>query len=87
MNESLLPTRTVLQGTEVLRIVTTDGRRMVMPLSALLDAAETRFATRAAEAGLMANCWQAIYALRDDIAVLTARVMVLESEIKTKKDK
>lgn len=87
MNESLLPTRNVLQGGEVLRIVTTDGKRMVMPLSALLDAAEARFSTRVAEAGLLAACWQAINAQRDDIAVLTARVLVLEAQIKLKKDK
>jgi hypothetical protein len=80
MNESLLPTRNVLQGGEVLRIVTTDGRRMVMPLAALLDAAEARFATRAGEAGLLADCWRAINAQRDDIAVLTARILVQEAK-------
>lgn len=87
MNESLLPTRNTLQGGEVLRVVGTDGKPLRVPLTALLDAAEARFATRAGEAGLIANCWQEIYALRDDIAVLTARALVLESEIKTKKDK
>lgn len=80
MNESLLPTRNVLLGGEVLRVVGTDGRPLRVPLTALLDAAEARFATRAGEAGLLAACWQAIYALRDDIAVLTARVLVLEAK-------
>jgi hypothetical protein len=87
MNESLLPTRNTLQGGEVLRVVGTDGKPLRVPLTALLDAAEARFATRASEAGLLAACWQAIYAQRDDIAVLTARVLVLEAQIKLKKDK
>jgi hypothetical protein len=80
MNESLLPTRMVLQGGEVLRIVGPDGRPMRLPLTALLDAAEARFATRTAEAGLLADCWRAIYANRDDLAVLTARTLVLEAK-------
>lgn len=37
MNESLLPTRNVLQGGEVLRVVGTDGKPLRVPLSALLD--------------------------------------------------
>lgn len=113
MNESLLPTRTTLQGGEVLRIVGTDGKPLRVPLSALLDAAEQRFATRSGEATKIQGLWAAVNdqaarlaalekaaapvdlnPLRDDVAVLTARVLVLESqvqgllaEIKTKKDK
>jgi hypothetical protein len=80
MDESLLPTRTVLQGTEVLRVVGSDGKPLRVPLEALLSIAEARFATRAGEAGLMADCWREIYAQRDDIAGLTARVLVQETK-------
>jgi cell division protein FtsB len=79
-DERLLPTVTRMTGGEVLRVMGADGKRMTMPLNALLDAAEARFATRAGEAGLLAACWQAIYAQRDDIAVLKARILVLEAQ-------
>jgi outer membrane murein-binding lipoprotein Lpp len=79
MNESLLPTRTVLQGGEMLRVVGVDGKPMRLPLSALLDAAEARFATNAKEAAQNAGLWTAVNALSDDIKVLTARTLVLEA--------
>ena len=60
MNESLLPTRTVLQGNEVLRIVGADGRPVRLPLSSLLDAAEARFATNAREDSELKAAWDAI---------------------------
>jgi hypothetical protein len=105
MNESLLPTRPVLLGTEVLRGVGPDGSPLRVPVAAVLDAAEARFATNAKIAAL----WQEVSALVDrlkaledcydelpvptgadlqpEIAALTARVTLLEAEIKTKKDK
>jgi len=105
MNESLLPTRPVLLGTEVLRGVGPDGSPLRVPVAALLDAAEARFATNAKIAAL----WQEVSALIDrlkaleavqdaneqfpapdlqpEIAALTARVTLLEAQIKTKKDK
>lgn len=74
-DERLLPTVTRMTGGEVLRVMGTDGKRMLMPLNALLDAAEARFATRVGEATQMASAWQTINAQRDDIAVLTARIL------------
>ena len=58
-DERLLPMHYKLTGSEVLRVVGQDGKRLLMPVSVLTD----------------------------DIAVLTARVLVLEAQIKLKKDK
>lgn len=76
MNESLLPTRNVLQGGEVLRVVGTDGKPMRLPLSALLDAAEARFATNTAEATARTALWAAVNALIARVATLEARPVV-----------
>jgi hypothetical protein len=76
MNESLLPTRAVLQGGEVLRVVGTDGKPMRLPLSALLDAAEARFATNSAEAAQGAGLWTALNALIARVVTLEARPVV-----------
>jgi hypothetical protein len=67
-DELLLPMNAKLSGGEMLRVVSGNGRSMLVPVGALM-------------AGPV------IEALRDDLAVLTARVLVLEAEIKTKKDK
>lgn len=93
MNESLLPTRNVLQETEMLRVVGADGRPLRLPLGALLDAAEARFATNAAEAAARTALWSAVNALAArvagleaapapapaDLAPLAARVTALEA--------
>jgi hypothetical protein len=52
----------------MLRVVGSNGKSMLVPVTALVDGATTT-------------------SLRDDILVLTARVLVLEAQIKTKKDK
>jgi hypothetical protein len=70
LNESLLPTRNVLQGGEVLRVVGTDGRPLRVPLAALLDIAEARFATRAAEASSVKGLWDAVNSLTGRVAAL-----------------
>lgn len=114
-DERLLPTVGRLTGGEVLRVVGPDGKRMLMPVSSLLDAAVGRFATQAGENARVAALWDAVNSLtsrtaaledvadepdpvsgvlqaeidklHDSVAVLTARVLVLEATIKTKKDK
>lgn len=59
-DERLLPTVTRMTGGEVLRVMGPDGKRMLMPLNALLDAAEARFATRTGEAGELARVWTSV---------------------------
>lgn len=73
MNESLLPTRPVLLGTEVLRGVGPDGAPLRVPVAAVLDAAEARFATLAAEATARTALWAAVNALTARIATLEAQ--------------
>jgi hypothetical protein len=67
-DELLLPMHQKLYGGEMLRVVGSNGKSMLVPVTALVDGATTT-------------------SLRDDILVLTARVLVLEAQIKTKKDK
>lgn len=76
MNESLLPTRNTLQGTEVLRVVGADGKPMRLPLAALLDAAEARFATNSREDAKVGALWQEVSALVDRLKALEARPTV-----------
>lgn len=76
MNESLLPTRNAFQGTEVLRVVDADGRPLRMPLNALLDAAEARFATNIREDAKVAALWQEVSALIDRLKALEAKPVV-----------
>ena len=73
-DERLLPTVHRLVGNEVIRVVGTDGKRMLMPLSALLDAAESRFSTRVNEAALLKAAWEAIN-------VNTSRLSALEEKV------
>lgn len=74
-DERLLPTVHRLIGNEVIRVVGTDGKRMLMPLTALLDSAEQRFATRAGEALQMGRAWEAINALSSRVDVIDARTV------------
>lgn len=67
-DELLLPMHSKLTGGEMLRVVGVNGKCMLVPVTALMDATS-------------------VPALRDDLAVLAARVLVLEAQIKTKKDK
>lgn len=71
MDERLLPTVSTLRGNEVLRVVGPDGKRMLMPVDALLAMAERRFATRASEDQRMHDAW---YAINE----LAARVLAIE---------
>jgi hypothetical protein len=60
----------------MLRVVGADGKPLRVPLTALLNAAEARFATTAREDAKVGALWQEVNALIDRLKALEARPVV-----------